>query len=270
MQIIIEYVLIENFLINFFILKICELFLKEKASLKILNSLFGAIIALCFPLFNLSVTGEILLKILVGSIMVCISFSFKTFGKYLYDFFAFALMTFVFGGATALLSNLTSETNVFLIMLICSSVFFLSNIFFKVYNKRKTIKDFQYYVRLFFNGSQIDEMGYFDSGNILYDNITNKPIILISPQVFEKLTGQNYFEFVLKEKSPNSVLKNCHYIPASTSMSQGKMLVFELEKLQILSKNNELKEHYNIFVGLSFADFEKSFNSGLLLHSSLI
>lgn len=269
MQIIIEYVLIENFLINFFILHLCELFLKEKASLKILNSIFGAIIALCFPLFNLTVVGEILLKILVGSIMVCISFSFKTFTKYLYNFFAFALMTFVFGGAVELLTGLTSETSVFVIMLICTFVFFLAKLFFKAYNKKKTIQSFKYFVRLYFNGNHIDETGYFDSGNILYDNITNKPIILISPIVFEKLTGQNYYEFLLKEKSMD-FLKNCHYIPASTSMSQGKMLVFEVEKVEILSKNNEIKEHKNIFVGLSFANFEKAFDSGLLLHSSLI
>jgi len=270
MKIIIEYVLIENFLINFFILKICESFLKEKASLKILNSIFGAIVALCFPLFNLTSIGEILLKIFVGSIMVCISFSFKTFGKYLYNFFAFAIMTFVFGGAVEVVTQLTGETSTFIAMLICSSLFFLSNVFFKLYNKKKTLKQFQYYVRLFFNGNQIDEMGYFDSGNVLYDNITNNPIILITPEVFEKLTGKNYFEFILKEKEPTTLLKNCHYIPASTSMSQGKMLVFELEKLQILSNKNEIKEHHNVFVGLSFANFEKAFDSGLLLHSSLI
>ena len=270
MQIVIEYVLIENFVINLFILKICELFLKEKASLKILNSLFGSIIALCFPLFNLSLVGETLLKILVGSVMVCISFPFKTFKKYLYNYFAFALMTFVFGGAVELISGFTTELNVFIIISVCGVLFAFSSLFFKSYNKRKAIHNFKYCVRLFFNGNIVDETGYFDSGNILYDNVTNKPIILISPLVFEKLTGKNYYEFVLKQASPSEFLKNCHYIPASTSMSQGKMLVFELEKIQIISKKNEVKEYNNLFLGLSFADFEKSFNSGLLLHSSLI
>ena len=48
------------------------------------------------------------------------------------------------------------------------------------------------------------------------------------------------------------------------------MLVFEVDKLQIIVKNKEVKEHKNIFLGLSFADFERSFNSQLLLHSTLI
>ncbi len=270
MQIIIEYVLIENFIINLFILRICELFLKEKASLKVLNSLFGSIIALCFPLFNLTLLGQTLLKILVGSIMVCISFSFNTFSKYLYNFFAFALMTFVFGGAVELLSGFASDLSVFIIISICGAVYLFSTIFFRTYNKQKSLKQFQCYVRLFFNGNILDEKGYFDSGNILYDTITNKPIVLISPAVFEKLTGQNYYEFVLKENKPEKFLKNCHYVPASTSMSQGKMLVFEIDKLELLSKDNKVKEFKELFVGLSFADFEKSFDSGLLLHSSLI
>jgi len=270
MQIVIEYVLIENFIINLFILKICELFLKERASLKILNSIFGSIIALCFPLFNLTIIGELFLKILVGSVMVCVSFSFSTFKKYLYNYFAFALMTFVFGGAVKTISGFTTEFNVFVIITVCGILFTTSLVFFKSYNKRKTMQNFKYCVRLFYNGNIVDETGYFDSGNILYDTITNKPIILISPSVFEKLTGKNYYEFVLKETSPKNLLKNCHYIPASTSMSQGKMLVFELDKLQIISKTNKVKEFDNLFLGLSFADFEKSFNSGLLLHSTLI
>lgn len=270
MQIVIEYVLIENLIINFFILKTCELFLKEKASLKVLNSLFGAIIALCFPLFNLSMLGQILLKILVGSIMVCVSFSFKNLSQYLYRLFAFALMTFVYGGGVEMLSQTIGSFNTMIILLCSTILFFAISIFFKVYNKHKTLKEFQYSVRLFYDGKEIDEMAYFDSGNILYDNISKKPIVLITPLVFEKLTGQNYFEFVLKETSPNKLLKNCHYVPATTSMSQGKMLVFEVEKLQIIVKNKEVKEHKNIFLGLTFSDFEKSFNSGLLLHSTLI
>ena len=88
--------------------------------------------------------------------------------------------------------------------------------------------------------------------------------------MFEKITGQNYYEFVLKNESPCSTLKNCHYVPASTSMSQGKMLVFEIDKLQVIDKTNEIKEFEGVFAGLSFANFDKSFNSGLLLHSSLI
>lgn len=269
MQIIIEYVLIENIIINFFILKVCEKFLKEKASLKFLNSLFGAIIAVCFPLFNLSAIGIILLKILVGSVMVCFSFKFKNLSQFFYKYFAFSLMTFVFGGAVEALSQATGDLSIVLILIFAFLLYFLFSHFLATYTKRKALKDFQYSVRLFYEGKEVDEMAYFDSGNILYDNITKKPIVLISPEVFEKLTGKNYFEFVLKESS-TLMLKNCHYVPASTSMSQGKMLVFEVEKLQIIIKNQEVKEHKNIFLGLSFADFEKSFNSNLLLHSTLI
>ena len=270
MQVVIEYVLIENFIINFFILKTCETFMKEKASLKILNCIFGAIFALAFPLFNLTVFGELLCKVLVGAIMVCISFSFKTIYRFLYIYFAFAMMTFVFGGVTSALMQLVGNTSVFVIITICGVAFACVNIFMRSYNKKKIIKNFRYCVRLFFNGKHIDETGYFDSGNILYDSITNKPIILITPSVFERVTGENYYEFVLKNKDPASKLKNCHYVAASTSMSQGKILVFELDKLQIIAKDNEIKEYDGVFVGLSFADFSKSFDSDLLLHSSLI
>lgn len=270
MEIIIEYVLIENFVINFFILKTTETFIKEKAKLIILNSIFGSIVALVFPLFNLSTFESILAKSLVGSIMVCVSFDFKTLTKYLYIYFAFAFMTFVFGGCGSMLGKISTETNVFLITISSGILFAVTKTFFKIYHKKKNIKDFQYSVRLFFNGKEFDEKGYFDSGNLLYDNISHCPIILISKQVFEKLVGQNYYEFVLKNQNPKEILKNCHYIPASTSLSNGKMLVFELENFQLIDKKNQIKEFKSQFVGLSFANFEKNFNSGLLLHSSQI
>ena len=268
MKIVIEYVLIENFIINFFIIKITELFLKEKARLIILNSIFGSIIALVFPLFRLATFPSLIAKALVGSIMVCVSFDFKTMTKYLYIYFAFALMTFIFGGFISVLGQTITDTSIFLIVLFSGMLFFSIKTFFKFYNKRKTLKEFQYSVRLYFNGKEIDEKGYFDSGNILYDNVTNSPIILISENVFSKLVGQSYYEFVLKNQNPKDILTNCHYLSASTSMSNGKMLVFELEKMQIISKNNQVKEYAHQFVGLSFSNFEKSFESGLLLHSS--
>lgn len=269
MQIVIEYVLVENLIINFFILKSCELFLKEKAAIKFFASLFGSIISLCFPLFNLTLIGSLLLKVLVGSIMVCFSFKFKNLSQFFYKYFAFSLMTFVFGGAVEVLTQSLGQLSTIIVLIVTTILFFMLSFFFSTFSKRKTIKEFQYCVRLFYNGKEVDEVAYFDSGNILYDNITNRPIVLISPSVFEKLTGKNYFEFVLKETS-TTCLKNCHYVPASTAMSQGKMLVFEVDKLQIIVKNKEVKEHKNIFLGLSFADFERSFNSQLLLHSTLI
>ena len=172
MQIVIEYVLIENIVVNFFILKSCELFLKEKASLKFLNSIFGAIVSLCFPLFYLSNLGIFLLKILVGAVMVCISFSFKNLSQFLYKYFSFSLMTFVFGGAVEALSQTASDLSIVLVLLFARLLYFLLSSFFVTYNKKRMLKNFQYCVRLFYEGKEVDEMAYFDSGNVLYDNIT--------------------------------------------------------------------------------------------------
>ena len=270
MKIVIEYVLLENFLINFFILKTTQFFLKEKARFVLLNSLFGAIITLVFPIFDLPIILSLIAKGLVGSIMVCVSFSFKTLKRYLYFYFAFILMTFVYGGTCSMFTQQFGQVSTLICISICMVMYILLSVFLRFYNKRKGIKNFQFSVKLYFNGVALHEKGYFDSGNILYDNITNKPIILITPKVFERLVGQSYYEFILKNSEPKKVLKNCHYICASTSMAQGKMLVFEIDKLEVMTKTNAIKEYQGQFVGLSFADFEKSFDSGLLLHNSLI
>lgn len=270
MKIIVEYVLFENLLINFFILKTTQFFLKEKPKFVFLNSFFGAIIALVFPMFNLSTIMSLLAKALVGSIMVCISFSFQSFKRFIYFYFAFILMTFVYGGTCSMLAQQYGQVNVLIFVAVCGLTYVLVSVFLKAYNRRKEIKNFQFSVKLHFNGNLLYEKGYFDSGNVLYDNVTNKPIILITTKVFEKLVGQSYYEFVLKNSDPKKVLKNCHYVSASSSLSQGKMLVFEIDKIEVMTKSNCVKEYEGQFVGLSFADFEKTFDSGLLLHNSLI
>ena len=52
MKIVIEYVLLENFLINIIVLKTVELFLKEKGRLFFLSALLGAGVTLVFQIFN--------------------------------------------------------------------------------------------------------------------------------------------------------------------------------------------------------------------------
>ena len=58
-----EYVLVENFIIDYFILACTGKILKEKGKWLWLGSLLGSIIAILCPLFNLTIWSSLLIKI---------------------------------------------------------------------------------------------------------------------------------------------------------------------------------------------------------------
>ena len=75
MTVYIEYVLINNFIIDFFLLKTTFLLSGKSAKIYrlILASIFGSVVALIYPLVNLSPILTALFKLLVGIMLLVIS-----------------------------------------------------------------------------------------------------------------------------------------------------------------------------------------------------
>ena len=75
MQIVVEYVLLENFLINLIILQTTKLVLHEKGRLFFLSAFLGACFTVVMPAFYLSSVGWLFVE--VGQVILCICISFK-------------------------------------------------------------------------------------------------------------------------------------------------------------------------------------------------
>ena len=99
MKIVIEYVLIENFLINLMILKSVSLILKEKGRLFFLSAFLGACCTVVIPILYLSAIGSLLLQIGFVVWYVCISFKFKTLKKFMQIYLTYFVITLLYGGA---------------------------------------------------------------------------------------------------------------------------------------------------------------------------
>ena len=115
----------------------------------------------------------------------------------------------------------------------------------------------------------IEEEGFLDSGNLLYDPITKKPVILISYDVFSKLYDNvNYLNAFMKKIDLKN-FKNGHYIKLNTVASGTQILVFSVNNV-LLEGQGVNKKYEDIMLGLSFSGFEKAFGKKILLHGSLI
>ena len=101
--------------------------------------------------------------------------------------------------------------------------------------------------------------GYLDSGNKLLDDGT--PVVVVPLKTFSKIFKEYPLEKIPLGLAPN----NPHYINTFSVKEVGKMLVLEIDKIEI--KNNERnKEYTNVKLGLSKANFSSDFD--ILLHST--
>lgn len=262
----IEYVLIENFIINYFILVCTSLLVKEKIKCCWLISLLGSGIALILPLFNLALWTSLLIKIFSGALLISLAFKLKDIKRFMLIYGVFIIFTFVFGGGVFAVQELLGQVSMLIIISNCFVVYLTLIGLIKFINRRRVIDNFRVKVRIIDGEKSVEESGYLDSGNLLYDPISSKPIVLITHEVFSKLYGGDFISMFLK-KIDEKKLKNGHYISVNSAVKGGKMLVFMVDKIFIGEDNCEFD---NVFLGLSFSGFDKAMHSGVLLHSSQV
>lgn len=266
MEVVFELSLCINLFLNSFILKLTGLVLKEKANLWFISALFGSIVSLLSPLFILSITTKIVLQVATSIIMVLISFKYKNLKKFVLIISIFVLVTFVFGGGCLALRETIGDFPLFVVAIVSSVLYFIIKTILRVQRKLNTIKNFTYKIVFKDNGKIIDEEGFLDSGNMLYDSITKKPIILINFDVFHKLYDNVSYLSVISKTFDEGSIKNGHYIKINSIGCGTRMFVFSVDEIKV----GEDHSFNNVMLGLSFSGFEKSFGKKVLLHSELI
>ena len=283
MEIVIEYALLDNFLIDMIILFVSSKLKHEKISVGrfAISSLFGAICAILMPLLQCANFLIIGIKFFIGAVMVLIAFKCSTFKKFVLDYFIFLSTTAVFGGVGIavlyLLFGSVSLTNGFAI----NSPIFMSAIYIvifawtagvvsaiKFFYKKKNRNQFTFEVELECNDKTIEGKAYLDSGNTLVDPVTKKPVVIVGLSTFSKLHKDVALENLLMKKLDHIKIDGAHYIEYSTLNNQKmSMLITPIDKIEM--KNNKGKSGLkDCVLGLSFAKFQKSFGCDILLNQN--
>lgn len=265
MFIFVEQTLILNFFQNALILNLTAYFVKERATLWFLNALFGALIALIVPLFNLASFSKILLQLSVACLIVCLSFKFNSIKKFLFIISTFFIFTFIFGGCCLALEQAIGTYPLFVVSITSLSIFLLVKFVLFYHNRQQRIKSFTYSVKIKANGKVIEENGYLDSGNVLLDSITKSPIIFVNYKVFKQLYSDISLVSLLAKSSEDKI--NCaHYIKVNSVGSGSKILAFVVDEI-VLNGERSIK---NPTLALTFSGFEKSFKANVLLNSQIV
>lgn len=245
MTVYVEYVLINNFIIDYVLLYLSQLLAKKsiKKAYILVASLIGAIISLAYPLVERFFVLSLFLKICVGMLMVAISAKFNGCREYFSILALFYLLAFSIGGAIyGICIALKVQTNselfsaiVFIPVLLFG--FGIKGIICGVKNKQE-LKNFYFMAEIFSKTTSVKAMAFLDSGNQLKKD--GKPVVIISKKLAKKLL-LDY-----------ETIKSVKIIEYSTIMGTSTMPTFKASKIKIY---NGQEEHIieNIIVGVNSA-----------------
>lgn len=214
--------------------------------------------------------------------MVLISLPSKTLKKVIISFLTFMLMTGVMGGvcfalifmlsgsvSADVLITYSSDIPLGLIIFICLITYLATTKLIKLFYQKKTINNFIYETILKDKGKKIKFNAFLDSGNTLIDPISQKPVVIISYSLFQRL--YNFpLEKIITKKIEEKDIKKLHYITINTVGKGSEMLVFEVEKMEVVFSKNDIKNFSNVVLGLSFSGINKTFSCDALLHPQFV
>ncbi len=263
MKIVVEYVLIENMLINLISLKTTALVTKEKGRLFLLSAFLGGCLTVVMPLFSLNSIGLFLIQIGLVCIYICLSFKFKTLKKFLRLYFCFFIVTFLYGGACYFVERYFGIESTLVILFIIASLFLGVKLLTKKLNQKRNIDDFCFDIKIETQGQTTKWKAFLDSGNLLFDPLTQSPVTLINFKVFSTIFCDVEILDVLTRSKKIKALKLAHYINFNTLNNNDKILVFQVDRLYIGEKTLEKP-----ILGLSLKNFNEAFGSDVILHNS--
>jgi stage II sporulation protein GA (sporulation sigma-E factor processing peptidase) len=282
-EIYIEDIILDNLIINFFILFFTAKLLKINR--KLIFFIISAIIGVIFTIFNLYInlyaTWLLLYKFLTAITMILVAFKIQSFKQFALNFFTFLLVTALFGGFCFLVAFtfgeiILTDGNIYyhlsLPMWLIILVFFvIAALLFKILDvlKLKNLNaNFTYKTILLANNKSLKIFAFLDTGNTLMDPLTGKPVNIITYNNFNKIYSDVPLHKILLGQIPEN-LKNAHYIDVGSVAKKTKMLIFEIDCINIKQKEG-WKNLKDICVALSFANFDEKLSCGLLLHPKIL
>lgn len=270
MQYYIEYVLLDNLIINHIIITLTLKTLKIHITYKkiFLVSFLGAVFAVVMPFIILPVYMLFFLKMLVGLVLV-LCLKKQNIKNTIITYLLFLTYTFILGGVCfALLFMLNPKINInslvilgfdFPISIFVLIVFFYLYFLFKlivVLNQKKSVTNYIYSIVLKNNNKTYNLKGFLDTGNQL--NYNYYPVSLINLNTFYKVFNilpQN----LLLNNIPKDTLNNANFIMANSISGQKKILVFTVDELTVVQDYRSLV-YKNAYIGLALTNFNDNFD----------
>ena len=275
LTIYIDIVLIENIIMNYIIILATGIIIKEKISTIriVLASLLGAIYSIVCYMNVFEIYSSIILKFILSIVIIYISYNPPNIKKLMKQLLIFYLISFAFGGAAFALiyiikpQKILMKNGLFLgtyplktVFLAAIITFIIIITAFKIVKTKLSKKDMYCNICVKINNNDIYVKAMIDTGNLLKDPLTQKPVLVIEKNsLYNILPKQilNNLENILGgdlEKIPeeiqNEYLPRLKFIPFSSLGKQNGMIIgIKSEEIKILYEDNEIRKE-DIVIGI--------------------
>lgn len=254
MVIFIDVIVIENFIVNFFLLDLTASTFNIKIVWKkiFIASLLGAIYTLTIVFKGLNIFTIIPIRVLVAIFMVYVTLNIKDITMLLKGVIAFFLYTFTLGGVIIcseyksntpmdglVITNFSNRIPLLSMMLI----YLVMSRVVKFIFERKKIKVFTYDLDIKIRGTFYKIKALLDTGNELKEPVTNLPVIIVEKsklmntgyELYEKL----YIPFKAVDGSSNYLEA---FTPDEIKINSDKN-IYQSIKAIIAVTDNKLSEY---------------------------
>lgn len=272
MEVYIEFVILDNLIINYILLNLVNVTLKlnAKKSLMLLSSAIGMVVAIFLPLITLNNIILFLIKIMLGLLMVVIIKKPKNLKTYFISFGLFLTYTFILGGmcfgvmfmlnvktsfSGVILNNFEIPVSLFILLGLIYLKLMLKLI--KAVRHKFTFNNFYYDVKVTNNNVSLYLNGFLDSGNQIECDGTG--VMVINYASFLKLYPNIDYQKLIMGNLKNCGLKNAKFINVGSAANAGKMLIFNVDELEVITNNKTVKLS-NAKLGLSKSRFNSDFD----------
>ncbi len=275
MTIYLDIILCENLLMNYIILFATYVIIKPKNKhpqiRMILSSLLGSIYAIIIYLNILSIYTNLLAKITLSVVMVYIAFAPPNIKQLLKQILIFYLVSFIFGGCTFALiyflkpENVEMKNGVFVgiypikVGLIAGIIaFIITQIAFKINKSKLNNKNTFIEIELYNKNKMTKARALLDSGNMLKEPISQKPVIVVEKAILSKIIPEevlNYIERMVggddqERNEMQEYLSKIRMVPfMSLGKENGMLIGIRLDKIKINTEDIRLEKE-NIIAGI--------------------
>ncbi len=272
MIVYVDVIIIENIIINAILLYITNYVLKKERRIKriIIASFIGSIYVLVKYVFSIESFFDVLMKLIISIIMIKIGSNPQNMKEMWKQLQLFYIITFIFGGIgfaviysvqNDLIRNLEIERITMTMIILILIVGIYISIRWVKELKNKINKDEMYCEVEIKNENIIRKIKVMiDTGNLLKEPITGKPVIVIEKEQLRDLIPKEILDNVngilggeikeIPQKIVDKYFSKIRIIPFfSLGNKKGLLLGIKIKEVNII-KNKEVIQHKDIFVGV--------------------
>ncbi|WBW99623.1 sigma-E processing peptidase SpoIIGA [Oceanirhabdus sp. W0125-5] len=263
MGVYIDVFILENLIINYFLLLITGKVQKKRICIWrcVLGALAGVIYGIIFLVIHIGLLSNIIMKLIIGLIMVMIAFKKREIGvkQLLKLWLIFLTVSFVLSGACLFIHVSLGKGVIFngmilnftykgLILAVLVIAIFFERIFYFI-NEHRIKEQYMYTIKIIKENVGITFKALLDTGNFLTEPISGKDVIVIEEM--------KYMEFNINQE-------NCYRIPYSSVSNKVEYLYgFEPDEVKIINNKGEENELINVLIAGKKGGFQESFQGVL-------